>query len=193
MFYIKFRCELSLFKKKKIALFNKEIYVDRVMTNIDSILKTRDITLMAKICIVKGMAFPEVMYRCESWTIKKAEHRRIDIYKLWCWRRLLRAHWTVTRSNQSVLRKSTLNINQKDWCRSWSSNTWAIWCEELTHWKRSWYWERLKAEEGDNKGGDGWMASLTQWASTWTALGECEGQSNLACCSPWGHKELDLT
>ena len=163
------------------------------MINPDITLKSRDIILLLKIHLVKAMAFPVVVYGCESWTIKKAEHQRIDIYKLWCWRRLVRAPWTVTRSNQSVLRKSTLNINQKDWCWSWSSNTWAIWCEELTYWKRSWYWEKLKAEEGDNKGGDGWMASLTQWASTWTTLGECEGQSSLACCSPWGHKELDLT
>ena len=85
------------------------------MTNLDSILKTRDITLLTKICIVKAMVFPEVMYRCESWTIKKTEHQRTDVYKLWCWRRLLRAPWTVTRSNQSVLRKPTLNIHQKDW------------------------------------------------------------------------------
>ena len=84
------------------------------MTNLDSILKTRDITLLTKICIVKVMVFPEVMYRCESGTIKKTEHQRTDVYKLWCWRRLLRDPWNVTRSNQSVLRKPTLNIHQKD-------------------------------------------------------------------------------
>ena len=73
------------------------------MTNLDSILKSRDITLPTKIHIVKAMVFPVVMYGCESWTIKKAEHGRIDAFELWCWRRLLRVPWTVRRSNQSIL------------------------------------------------------------------------------------------
>ena len=72
------------------------------MTNLDSILKSRDIILPTKVCIVKAMIFPTVMYRCESWTVKKAEHRRTDTFKLWCWRRLLRVPWTLRRSNQSV-------------------------------------------------------------------------------------------
>ena len=73
------------------------------MTNLDSILKIRDITLLTKVCLVKATVFPEVMYGCESWTIKKAEHRRIDAFELWCWRRLLRAPWIARRSNQSIL------------------------------------------------------------------------------------------
>ena len=75
------------------------------MTNLDSILKSRDITLPTKDCLVKGMVFPMVMYGCESWTIKKAEHRRIDAFQLWCWRRLLRVPWTARRSNQSILKE----------------------------------------------------------------------------------------
>ena len=75
------------------------------MTNLDSILKSRDITLPTKVCLVKAMVFPVVMYRCESWTVKKAEHRRIDAFKLWCWRRLLRVPWTARRSNQSILKE----------------------------------------------------------------------------------------
>ena len=72
------------------------------MTNLDSILKSRDITLSAKICLVKAIVFPVVMYGCESWTIKKAEHQRIDVSELWCWRRLLKVPWTARRSNQSI-------------------------------------------------------------------------------------------
>ena len=75
------------------------------MINLDSILKSRDITLPTKVYLVKGMVFPVVMYECESWTIKKAEHRRIDAFELWCWRRLLRVPWTARRSNQSILKE----------------------------------------------------------------------------------------
>ena len=75
------------------------------MTNLDSILKSRDSTLLTKICLVKAMVFPVVMYGCESWTIKKAEHRRINVFELWCWRRLLRVPWTARRSNQSILKE----------------------------------------------------------------------------------------
>ena len=74
------------------------------MTNLDSILKSRDITLPTKVCLVKAMVFPVVMYGCESWTVKKAEHRRIDAFELWCWRRLLRVPWTARRSNHSILK-----------------------------------------------------------------------------------------
>ena len=79
----------------------------KVMTNLDSILKSRDVTLSAKVRLVKAMVFPLVMYGCESWTIKKDEHRRIDAFELWCWRRLLRIPWTARRSNQSILKIST--------------------------------------------------------------------------------------
>ena len=77
----------------------------KVMTNINSILKSRDITLWTKVHLVKAMVFPVVMYGCKSWTIKKAEHRRIDSFELWCWRRLLRVPWTARRSNQSILKE----------------------------------------------------------------------------------------
>ena len=77
----------------------------KVMTNLDSIFKSRDITLPAKVCLVKAMAFPVVMYGCESWTVKKAERRRTDAFELWCWRKLLRVPWTARRSNQSILKE----------------------------------------------------------------------------------------
>ena len=86
----------------------------KVMTNLDSILKSRDITLPTKVHLVKSMVFPVVMYGCESWAIKKAERQRIDAFELWCWRRLLRVSWTARRANQSILRKSVLSIHWKD-------------------------------------------------------------------------------
>ena len=85
--------------KKRLLLGRK------VMTNLDSIFKSRDITLPTKVCLVKAMVFPVVMYGCESWTVKKAEHQRIDAFELWCWRRLLRVPWTARRSNQSILKE----------------------------------------------------------------------------------------
>ena len=77
----------------------------KVMTNLESIFKSKDITLPTKVCLVKAMVYPVVMYRCESWTMKKAECRRIDAFELWCWRRLLRVPWTARRSNQSILKE----------------------------------------------------------------------------------------
>ena len=105
----------------------------KAMTNLDSILKSRDITLPAKLCLVKAMVFPVVIYGFDSWTIKKAECRRIDVFELWCWRRLLRIPWTERRSNQSILNEINPEYSWKAWCWSWSSNTLATWCKELTH------------------------------------------------------------
>ena len=95
----------------------------KAMTNLDSILKRRDITLLKKGHIIKAMVCPVVMYGCESWTRKNAELWRFDAFKLWCWRRLLRVPLTARRSNQSILRKSVLNIHWTDWCWSWTSKS----------------------------------------------------------------------
>ena len=86
----------------------------KVMTNLDSIFKSRDITLPTKVHLVKAMVFPLVMYGCESWTVKKAEHQRIDAFELWCWRRLLRVPWTARRANQSILKEITLGFLWKE-------------------------------------------------------------------------------
>ena len=121
-----------------------------------------------KVHLVKATVFPVVMYGCESWTIKKAECPRIDAFELWCWRRLLRVPWTARRSNQSILKEVSPEYSLEGWCWSWNSNTLATWWEELTHLKRPWCWERLKAGEGDDRGWDDWMASPTQW--TWVCV-----------------------
>ena len=86
----------------------------KVMTNLDSIFKSRDITLSAKVCLIKATGFPVVMYGCESWTVKKAEHRRIDAFELWCWKRLLRVPWTARRSNQSILKEISPGISLEE-------------------------------------------------------------------------------
>ena len=120
----------------------------KAMTNLDSILKSRDITLPTNFRLVKAMVFSVVMYGSESWTVKETEHQRIDAFELWCWRRLLRVPGTARRSNQSILKEISPEglIHCKDWCWSWSSNTLATWCKVLTHWKRPWCWERLRAK-----------------------------------------------
>ena len=92
-------CDFSHEIKRRLLLARK------IMTQLDSILKSRDITLPTKVCLVKAMVFPIVMYVCESWTVKKAEHRRIYAFKLWCWRRLLKVPWTARRANQSILKE----------------------------------------------------------------------------------------
>ena len=136
----------------------------KVMTNLDSILKSRDITFPTNVRLVKAMVFPVVMYGCESWTVKRAERRRIDAFELWCWRRLLRVAWIARRSTSPFWRRSALGFLWKEWCWSWNSSTLATSCEELTHWKRLWCWEGLGAGgKGDNRGWDGWMASPTRW------------------------------
>ena len=128
----------------------------KVMTNLESILKSRDIILPIKFCLVKAMVFPGVMYGCESCTIKKAESRRIDAFELWCWRWLLRVPWIARRSNQSILKEISPEYSLEGLTFKLKSNTLATWCEELTHLKRPWSWERLKAGgEGDDRGWDG--------------------------------------
>ena len=137
--------------------------------HLHSIFKSRDITLPTKVRLVKAMVFPVVMYGCESWTVKKAERRRIDAFELWCWRRLLRVPWTARRSNQSILREISPGISLEGMMLKLKLQYFSTSCEELTHWKRLWCWEGLGAEgEGDDRGWDGWMASLTQW--TWVSV-----------------------
>ena len=165
----------------------------KVMTNLDSIFKSRNITLPTKVRLVKSMVFPVVMYGCESWTVKKAECRRIDAFEVWCWRRLLRVLWTARRSNQSILKEINPGISLEGLMLSWSSSILATSCEVLTHWKRLWCWEGLRAgEEGDDRGWDGCMASLTRWTCVWTPRVD-DGQGGLACCDSWGRKESDTT
>ena len=151
---------------KSILLFYMSI-----KTNLDSVFKSRDITLPTKVHIVKAMVFPVVMYGCESWTIKKAECRRIYAFQLWCWKRLFRVPWTARRSNESILKEihpeySLKGLMLKLKLQLWPPDT----NSHLTG--KDWCWERLKAGgEWGNRGWDRRMASLTQWAWVWANLG----------------------
>ena len=143
----------------------------KVMTNLDSISKSRDVTLSTKLYLVKAMVFPVVMYGCEIWTIKKVERQRIDAFELWCWRTLLRVPWTARRSNQSILKEISPE-------HSLEGLDVEVAVPVLFHlmWRADSFekprcWERLKAWEGDNRGWDGWMASLTQWTWVWVSSG----------------------
>ena len=141
----------------------------KVMTNLDSILKNRDITLPKKVHLVKAMVFPLVVYGCESWTVKKAECWKIDAFELWCWRRLLRVPWTARGSKQSIIKEispwwSLEGLMLKLKLQYFGHLKW----RELTHWKRPWCWKGLGAGgEGDDRGWDGWMASLIRWTWVW--------------------------
>ena len=168
----------------------------KAMTNLDSILKSKAITLPTKVCIVKAVVFPVVMYECESWTIKKAEHWRIDAFELWCWRRLLQVPWTGRGSNQSILEEINPEYSLEGLMLKWSSNILATCYEELTHWKRPWNWER-KDWRQEEKGLTedemvGWHHQLDGHELE-QAPGVGDGQKSLACCSPWDHKELGRT
>ena len=123
----------------------------KAMTNLASILKSRDITLPTKVCPVKAMVLPVVMFGCESWTVKKAEHQRIDAFELWCWRRLLRVPWTARRSNQSILKEVSPGCSLEGLMLRLKLQYLATWYEESTHWKRPWCWERLKRRRGHKR------------------------------------------
>ena len=153
------------------------------MTSLDIVLKSRDITLLTK---VKTVVFPVVMYGCENWTVMKAEHWRIDVFKLWCWRRLLRVPWTARRSNQSILKEINPEYSLKELMLKLKLQYFGhlMWMSCLTHW----CWERLRARwEGGDRGWFHWLNGH----EFEQAPGDGEGQGSLACCSPWGCKESD--
>ena len=140
----------------------------KAMTNLGSILKSRGITLQPKVCLVKAVVFPVVMYGCESWTMKKAECQRIDAFEVWCWRRLLRVPWIAGKSNQSILKEISPGCSLEELMVRLKLQCFGHLMRELTHFKRSWCWEGLGAGgEGDNRGWDGWMASPTRWTWVW--------------------------
>ena len=119
--------------------------------------------------------FPVVIYGSESWTIKKAECQRIDAFKLWCRRRLLKVPWIARRLTQWILREINPEYSLEGLIWSWSSSILVIWCEQMTHWKSPWCWERLRAGEEGVRGWDGWTASLMQWTWSWAISGRWWG------------------
>ena len=166
----------------------------KVMTNLDIIFKSRDITLPTKVCLVKAMVFPVVMYGCESWTMKKAEHQRTDAFELWCWRRLLRDPWTARRSNQSILKEISPGISLEGMMLKLKPVLWPPYMKSWLTGKdsdagRDWGQEEKGMAEDE-------MAGLHHWLngreSEWTP-GVGDGQGGRACCDSRGHKESDTT
>ena len=164
-----------------------------VMTNLDSILKSRDIPLSTKVHLVQAMVFPVVKYGCESWTIKKAECQRIDAFKLWCWRRLLRVPWTERRSSQSILKEISPGIGRTDA----EAETPILWPPDLKSWLiwkdpdagKDWEQE----EKGTTEDGMvGWNHRLNGHGFGWTP-GVGDGQGGLVCFGSWGHKRSYMT
>ena len=164
------------------------------MTDLDSILKSRDITLPSKVYLVKAMVFPVVIYGCESWNVKKAECRRIDAFEPWCWRRFLRVPWTARRSIQSILKEiSWVFIGRNDAeaetpiCCPPDAKSWLIGKDSDAG--RDWGQEEKGTTEGEMAG---WHHWLDGHESEWTP-GVGDGQGGLVCCDSWSCKESDMT
>ena len=167
----------------------------KVMTNLDSIFKSWDITLPTKVRLVKAMVFPVVMYGCESWTVKKAEHQGIYVFELLCWRRLLRVPWTARGSNQSILKEISPGISLEG--NDAKAETPVLWPPHAKSWLigknsdagRDWEQEKKGTTEDEMAG---WHHGLDECESEWTP-GDGDEQAGLACCDSWGCKELDTT
>ena len=168
----------------------------KAMTKLDSILKSRDITLLTNVCIVKTMVFPVIMYECENWTIKKAKHQITDAFELWCWRRLLRIPWIARRPNQSILKEISPEYSLEERADA-EAEAPILWPHDV----------KSQLIEKDLDAGENWgqeekgttddkMVGWHCWLNGHEfeqALGDDEGQGSLACCSPWGRKESDRT
>ena len=160
--------------------------ISEIMTNLDSILKSRDITLPTKVHLVKAMVSPAVMYGCESWTIKKAECQRIDAFELWCWRRLLRG-WTARRSNQSILKEISPEYSLKGLMLKLQYFDHLMWRTDSLE-------KTLTLGKVEGRRRRGWLR--VRWLDGITNsidMSLSNGQWGLACCSPWGCKESDMT
>ena len=166
----------------------------KAMTNLDSILKSRDITLPTKVHLVKAVVFPVVVYGCESWTIKKAEHQRIDDFELWCWRRLLRVPWTARRSNQSILKEISTEYSL-EWLML-KAETLILWPPDEKKWLigkdpgagKDWRQEEKGVTENELVGWHHWLDGH----EFEQAPGVGDGQGSLVGCSPWGCKESHM-
>ena len=156
----------------------------KVMTNLDSIFRSRDITLPTKVCLVKAMVFPVVMYGCESWTVKTAECRRIDAFELWCWRRLLRVPWTARRSNQSILKEISPGCSMEGMMlklkfQYFGHLMWRVDSLEKTDAGRDWEQEEKGTTEDEMAR---WHHRLNGREFEWIP-GVSDGQRGLVCCS----------
>ena len=166
------------------------------MTNIDSILKSRDIiTLPTKVHLVKAMVFPMVMYGCESWTVKKAEHRRIEAFELWCWRRLLRVPGTARRSNQSMIKEISPGCSLEGLMLKLKLQYFGHLIQRANSLEKTLMLGEIEGRRRKGMTEDemaGWHHQLEGHGFGWTP-GVGDRQGGLACCGSWGRKELDTT
>ena len=164
------------------------------MTNLDSILKSRDITLSTKVRLVKAMVFPVIMYGCESWTIKKAECIRIDAFELWCWRRLLRVPWTARRSNRSILKEISPGCSLVRLMLKLKLQYFAYLMQIADSFEKTLMLGKIEGRRSRGRQRMTWLDDITDSMDMgfgWTP-GVGDGQGGLACCSSWGHKESDM-
>ena len=164
------------------------------MTNVDSILKSRDLTLSTKVHLVKAMVFPVVMYGCESWTIKKAECQKIDTFELWCWRRLLRVPWTAKRSNQSILKDISPGCSLEGLMLKLKLQYFGHLMRRADSLEKTLMLGKI--EGGRRRGWEdemvGWHHRLNEHGFGWTS-GVGDGEGGLVCCGLWGRKGSDMT
>ena len=165
------------------------------MTNLDSILKTRDITLLTKVCLLTAMVFSVVMYGCESWTIKKTEHQRIDVFELWSWRRLLRVPWTGRRSNQSILKEISSEYSLERLMLKLKLQYSGHLMRRTDLLEKTLMLGKIEGRKRRGRTEDEMVEQHHQLNGHEfeQALGVGDGQGGLVCCSPWGRKESDMT
>ena len=164
----------------------------KAMANLDSVLKSRDITLLTKVSIVKAMGFPVVTYGCESWTIKKAERQRTDVFELWCWRRLLRVSWTAKRSNQSILREINSEYSLEGLMLKLQYFGHLI--QTADSLEKSLILEKIEGRRRRGHQRMRWLDGITNVMDmNLGKLQDGERQGGLAYCSPWSRRELDMT
>ena len=166
------------------------------MTNLHNVLKSRDITLLTKVHIVKAMVFSVVMYKCESWTINKAEHQRIDAFEqLWCWRRPLKVPWTARRSNESILKEITPEQSLEGLMLKLKLQYFCYLMRRADSFEKTLMLRKIEGRRRRGRQRMRWLDDITN--SMDMSLGELQefgdGQGGLACCSPWGQKESDTT
>ena len=166
----------------------------KAMTNIDSILKSRDITLLTKIRLVKAMIFPVVMYGCESWTIKKPEHRRINAFERWCWRRFLRVPWTAKRSNHSILKEISPEYSLEGLMLKLKLQYFGYLIRRTDSLEKTLMLAKIEGRRRRGRQRMRWLDGITDLMDmSLSKLRELVMDCSLACCSPWGCKELDTT
>ena len=164
------------------------------MTNIDSILKSRDITLSTKVHLVKAMVFPVVMYGCENWTVKKAEHRKIDVFELWCWRRLLRVPWTAKRSNQSILKEISPGCSLEGLGLKLKLQYFGHLMRRVDSLEKTLMLGGVGGRRRRGRQRMRWLDGITDsMGMSLSTPGVGDGQGGLACCDSWGCKESDTT